>query len=129
MKQTMIKKIVLLVYIFASVSVFAEDGFEETNVEGAKISDNVKFGFYLKIAPEFNTNIKKSDPRSYSITSEDVKTDQKELSDLILHINPGIKFNMEDRSKRLAVSTLFDYGRYFGIEEEETKDNSSHTSN
>ncbi len=120
--MTKIFSILLLFLLTASV-VAEEANLETESAEderGFKITEDSKIDVSLALSPEYNSNVSR-----VSAKTEVRGQKSNEISDIIMHFTPGMRFKINDTAKVLNISLQMDYNYYTGYENKDTTDNYS----
>ncbi len=88
--------------------------------KGFAIAENTVLNVGLSISPEFESNITRASKKSYT---EDVLNDpgnRRSMGpyyDLIMHYSPSLRIKLDDSSKTVEATLLFDYNHYLGLDD------------
>jgi hypothetical protein len=88
--------------------------------KGFIIAENTVLNVGLSISPEFESNITRASKDS---TVEDILNEPGNLRqvgpyyDLIMHYSPSLRIKLDDSSKTVEATLLFDYNHYLGLDD------------
>ena len=120
MNAKIFSSVVFIFFVALSSSVlFAEDA----PAKGFKLTKDTVLNVGIEINPEFESNITKaSEDTAVTDTRENDGKEQKQeiISDMILHYSPSLRIKLDDSSKTVGFSVLFDYNHYLGLEDKKT---------
>lgn len=128
MKKRFLALCLVLLFVFSSLVLFAEDA----PAKGFKITNNTVLNVGISIVPEYDSNISRASEDSVTTkketsTNEDgskVETTTQDPSavvyDMILHYSPSLRIKLDDSNKTVGFSAVLDYNHYLGAEKKKT---------
>ena len=114
---------ILIFFTFVMLFSFSDLYSEDAPAKGFKITKDTVLNVGIEINPEFESNITKASEDSVETDTgvDDGKEKKTEIiSDMILHYSPSLRIKLDDSSKTLGFSVLFDYNHYLGLEDKKT---------
>jgi len=119
----------LLVCVLFSGVLFSQEtppSAEKAPETGFRLSETALLNVHFSLAPEFESNINKVSGRSYEFDGlTNTSKASNEISDIIIHISPGLRAKIDDKFKTLGMAVLINYNLYTGVEDKKSFENLS----
>jgi hypothetical protein len=117
-KKNTVAYIMFCFVLFVTTTVSAAN--DKKPQKGFLIAENTVLNVGLSISPEFESNITRASKDSYS---EDIMNDpgnRKPIGpyyDLVMHYSPSLRIKLDDKSKTVEATLVFDYNHYLGLDD------------
>jgi len=112
------KKLIFIVLFVSCLSFNLFGQSAKDDQKGFKITKNSVLNVGLSLIPEYESNITKASADSETTDNLSGTTEKTEIvSDMVLHYSPSLRIKLDDSSKTVGLSVLFDYNHYLGLED------------
>jgi len=115
LKMNVILYMLLLLFL-ASGNVYADQ--PKKPQKGFVVAENTVLNVGLAVTPEFESNITRASKKS---TVEDILNDPGNprrmgpYYDMVMHYSPSLRIKLDDSSKTVEATLVFDYNHYLGL--------------